>query len=376
MGACADFLATRRPCPALPQSEHWFAGCASCRLPRWLTLALQVAVSLALLVALIAIVDWTQLREAAAALSLGAILVVCLCCLGTQVSLVLRWRALLDMLGVRESWLRSWHSVFAGLFLTNFLPGTLGSDGLRVVLLTKACGRASTAVGAVAYERLMQLALYVLLASLAALLPMPWLQPWLRMLIVAAGAVGIGFLVFILYWLGQRSADSSVARVGLLQTAWRLFATILIETGRMQTRMRRHRRAALGFWAASIVNVALIFAIWRLILSDMGDDVGLPTIVLTCRGGDHSSIPISLGGIGIFEATIVALLGLAGVPAAHGFLLALIVRAVFLASSFIGLPSAACYGVSAVPRCSVGRCYWPHCCYCSTNGQSRAAELH
>ena len=176
-------------------------------MPRWLTLALQVAVSLALLVALIAIVDWTQLREAAAALSLGAIVVVCLCCLGTQVSLVLRWRALLDMLGVRESWLRSWHSVFAGLFLTNFLPGTLGSDGLRVVLLTKACGRASTAIGAVAYERLMQLALYVLLASLAALLPMPWLQPWLRMLIVAAGAVGIGFLVFILYWLGQRSAQ-------------------------------------------------------------------------------------------------------------------------------------------------------------------------
>ena len=55
------------------------------------------------------------------------------------------------MLGVRESWVLSWHSVFAGLFLTNFLPGTLGSDGLQVVLLTKTCGRASTALGAVAY---------------------------------------------------------------------------------------------------------------------------------------------------------------------------------------------------------------------------------
>jgi uncharacterized protein (TIRG00374 family) len=310
-------------------------------LPRWLTLALQVAVSLALLAALIVIVDWAQLREAAAALSLGAMLLVVLCCLGAQVAQVLRWRALLDMLGVHESWMRSWHSVFAGLFLSNFLPGTLGSDGLRVVLLTKACGRASTAVGAVAYERLMQLALYVLLASVAALLPMPWLQPWLRALIVAAGALGIAFLVLVLYWLGQRSADSSVAGGGLLQTAWRLFATILIETGRMQTRMRRHRRAALGFWLASIINVALIFAIWWLVLSDMGDDVGLPTIVLTCAAAAiASSVPISLGGIGIFEATIVALLGLAGVPAAHGFLLALIVRAVFMASSFIGLPSA------------------------------------
>ena len=311
-------------------------------LPRWLTLALQVAVSLALLAALIAIVDWTQLREAAAALSLGAMFLVALCWLAAQASLVLRWRALLDLLGVRESWMRSWHSVFAGLFLTNFLPGTLGSDGLRVVLLTKACGRASTAIGAVAYERLMQLALYVLLASLAAFMPIPWLQPWPRMLIVAAGAIGIALLILILYWLGQRSADSGAPRGGLLQTAWRLFATILIETGRMQTRMRRHRRAALGFCTASIVNVALILAIWQLILSDIGDDVGLPTIVLACAASAiASSIPVSLGGIGIFEATIVALLSLAGVPAAHGFLLGLILRAVFMASSFVGLPSAA-----------------------------------
>jgi uncharacterized protein (TIRG00374 family) len=320
-------------------------------LPRWLTLALQIAVSLALLAALIIIVDWTQLREAAGALSFGAILLVALCCLGAQVAQVPRWRALLAMLGVTESWARSWHSVFAGLFLTTFLPGTLGSDGLRVVLLTKACGRASAAIGAVAYERLMQLALYVLLAVLAALLPMPWLQPWWRVLIVAAGAVGIALLVLVLYWLGRRSAESDVARGGLLRTAWRLFATVLVEIGRMQTRMRRHRAAALSFWASSIANLVLIVAIWQLILSDIGDAVGLPAVMLACAAAAiASSAPISLGGIGIYEATVVALLGLAGAPAAHGFLLALIVRAVFLATSFIGLPSASLLWRERAPK--------------------------
>ena len=53
-----------------------------------------------------------------------------------------------------------------------------------------------------------------------------------------------------------------------------------------------------------------------------------------------SAVPISLAGIGIFEAVAVMLLSLAGVPASHAFLLALIVRALFLASSFVGLPSA------------------------------------
>jgi glycosyltransferase 2 family protein len=311
-------------------------------LPRRLTLFLQLAVSVGLLAALIAVVDWDRLRDAAAALTIGTLIAVAALCLAAQAALVLRWRALLDMLGVRESWARSWHSVFAGLFLGNFLPGTLGSDGLRVVLLTKSCGRASTAIGAVAYERLMQLALYVLVVATAALSPMPWLQPWLRAGIVGVGIVGVLLLIFILYWLGQRSVDGAMARGGVLQAAWRLIATILTETGRMQTRMRRHRRAALGFWVASIANVCLIFAIWRMILSDFGDEAGIPTIVLAAGGAAiATAVPISLNGIGIFEGAIVGILGLAGVPAAHGFLLALIVRAVFMTSSFLGWPSAA-----------------------------------
>ena len=303
--------------------------------------AVQLAVSVILLAVLIAIVDWDRLREAAEALSRGDLVAIVALCFLAQAALVLRWRALLDMLGVRERWVRSWHSVFAGFFLTNFLPGQLGSDGLRIVLLTKSCGRASTAIGAVAYERLMHLALYICLVCIAALLPMPWLQPWLRAAIVGAGAAGVVVLIFLLYWMGQRSADSPVARSGLLQMAWRLIATILTETGRMQTRMRRHRRAAIGFWAASILNIALIVWMWRLILADIGHDTGWPMIMLASGAAAIAgAVPVSLNGIGIFEAAIVALLGLAGVPAAHAFLLALIIRAAFLVVSLLGLPGA------------------------------------
>jgi uncharacterized protein (TIRG00374 family) len=309
--------------------------------PRWLMRAIQLIVSVGLLAALIAVVDWNRLSEAAAALSLGNLAVVGVLCFLAQASLVLRWRALIDMLGVREPWARSWHNVFAGFFLTNFLPGQLGSDGLRIVLLTKSCGRASTAVGAVAYERLMHLALYICLASAATLMPMPWLQPWLRAAIVVIGTAGVLVLIFVLYWLGQRSADSPVARGGLLQTAWGLFATILTETGRMQTRMRRHRRAAIGFWVASIVNIALIVGMWRTILIDIGDQVGWPANLLgSAAAAIAGALPISLNGIGLFEATIVALLSLTSVTASHAFLLALIIRAAFMAVSFLGLPSA------------------------------------
>lgn len=310
-------------------------------MPRWLTPALQLAVSIGLLAALTAVVDWDMLKEAAGALSGRTLVLAALVCLTAQAVLVLRWRALLDMLGVRESWARSWHSVFAGLFLTNFLPGTLGSDGLRVVLLTKSCGRASTAIGAVAYERLMQFALYVLLVALAALSPMPWLDAWLRATFVAVGTGAVALLVLVLYWLGQRSLESGAGRGGLLQSAWRLFATILVETGRMQIRMRRHRHAAILFWVANLLNISLIFMIWVIVLPDIGHQIGIAAIVLSAGcAAIASAVPISLAGIGIFEAVAVMLLSLAGVPASHAFLLALIVRALFLASSFVGLPSA------------------------------------
>jgi uncharacterized protein (TIRG00374 family) len=298
-------------------------------------------VSVGLLAALVAMVDWGDLHDALVALSGERVSAVFLLCFCAQAMFVLRWRALTDMLGIWESWMRSWHTVFAGLFLVNFLPGTLGSDGLRVVLLTKSCGRASTAVGAVAYERLMQLALYVLVVAMAALTPMDWLQPWLRVIIVIGGTGAVLLIVFILYWLGQRSVDSPLARGGLLQAAWRLFATILVETGRMQTRMRRHRRAAWGFWGASILNVGMVLGMWWLILDELGYAIGMPTIALTMGiVAIVTVVPISLNGLGIFEGSTVALLGLVAIQPAHAFLLALIVRAAFMAVSLVGLPSA------------------------------------
>ena len=128
---------------------------------------------------------------------------------------------------------------------------------------------------------------------------------------------------------------------GLVQSAWRLFATILVETGRMQTRMRRHRRAAIGFWIANLLNICLIFTMWLVVLPDIGHPLGIAAIVLSAGGAAiASAVPISLNGIGIFEAAAVALLSLAGVPASYGFLLALVLRAAFLLASFVGFPSA------------------------------------
>lgn len=308
---------------------------------RGVTLALQLAVSAALIAGLVFVVDWQQLRRAAGALSFSGMFGVVLLNLLAQSSLIWRWRALLETVGVRESLARSWRSVFAGLFLNNFMPGTLGSDGLRILLMARVCGSVPVAVGAIAYERAMQVAIYVVLLMLASFWPMPWLHAWLHLLILAAGGAVILVLLVMLKWLSGRKISPAPRDAGLLARGWALLGAMLAETGRMQVRLRHHRGAQTQFALSSVVNVAFIVAFFVLVLHDLAHPVALPVVIFALSvAAIASGLPISFGGIGVYEAALVLFLGLGGVPSGDALLVALVVRASSILVSLVGLPSA------------------------------------
>lgn len=311
------------------------------RTARALTLALQLGVSLALIAVLIFVVDWRGLRQAMTALSWSGVIGVVLLTLLAQASLIWRWRALLATVGVHEPFARSWRIVFAGMFLNNFMPGTLGSDGLRILLMARACGSAPVAIGAIAYERAMQVAIYVVLVMLASLWPMEWLALWLHLAVVAVGGFGILLLLALLKWLSGRKISPAPAGASLWVRGWALLGAMLAETGHMQVRMRRHRRAQLLFALSSLLNVCFIFGFFAVALHDLGRPVDLPLVVFAVGiAAIVSGLPISFGGIGVYEAALVLLLGLGGVPSGDALLVALIVRAAAILVSLIGLPSA------------------------------------
>lgn len=309
--------------------------------PRVVTVVLQLAVSVGLIAALVFIVDWGGLRQAARALSLSGIAGVFLLNFAAQAALIWRWRALLETVGVRERYTRSWRTVFAGLFLNNFMPGTLGSDGLRILLMARACGSVPVAIGGIAFERAMQVAIYVVLVMLASLWPMDWLVPWLHLAIIAVGGFGILLLLALLKWLSGRKISPAPRGASLLVRGWSLLGAMLAETGRMQVRLRRHRRAQVQFGLSSLVNVALIIGMFVLALHDIGRPVALPVIAFALGiAAIASGLPISFGGIGVYEAAMVLFLGFGGVPTEDALLVALVVRASSVLVSLVGLPSA------------------------------------
>ncbi len=310
------------------------------RRARIATRALQLSVSGALMAALFFIVDWQGLQQAIVALSVGGLVGVILLYFAAQTSLVWRWRALLATVGVREPFRSSWRTVFAGLFLNNFMPGTLGSDGLRILLMARACGSAPVAIGAIAYERAIQFAIYAMLIMLASLWPMAWLAPWLHLLIVAGGGFGLLALLALLKWLSGRKIRPAPAGASPWVRGWSLLTAMLAETGRMQVRLRRHHRAFLLFAGSSLINVVLLFGMFVVALHDLGHSIDLPVIVFAvgiasiCIG-----LPISFGGVGLYEAALVLFLGLGGVPSGDALLVALVVRASSILVSLVGLPN-------------------------------------
>ncbi len=311
------------------------------RTARAITLALQLGVSAALIAALIFVVDWQGLRRAATALSVGGVVGVVLLNFVAQTSLVWRWRALLATVGVSEPFARSWRTVFAGLFLNNFMPGTLGLDGLRILLMGRVCGSMAVAIGAIAYERAMQVSIYVLLIMLASLWPMDWLAPWLNLAIVAAGGFAVLGLLLLLKWLSGRKISRAPAGAGLLVRGWTFLGAMLAETGRMQVRLRRHRRAQAQFFLSSLANVGFILALFAVALHDLGRPVDLPMIAFAVGvAAIVSGLPISFGGIGVYEAALVLFLGLGGVPSGDALLTALVLRGASIAVTLLGLPGA------------------------------------
>ena len=317
------------------------AAPASGGMPRWLSIALQAAVSIGLIVALVLIVDWGAMRTAVESLSLSTVAISFVVYFFSQMALVGRWRALISALGVQETWARSWHTIFGGLFLQNFLPGTLGADGLRVVILSRACGSAATAVGAIVYDRAMQLVFYGLLIALVLIWPIPALPPRLQLAIFICAVIGILAVIGVFWWLSRRPVSAPILEGGILRKGIRLLVILVIETGRTQARLRRHRGALSAFWLWSLVNSALIFGVFYVVLLDLGHDLGLPAIVLIAGvSAIVTGIPISVGGVGPFEATVVALFGLFHVPVAHAFLMALTIRLIVVVANLTGLPSA------------------------------------
>jgi hypothetical protein len=123
--------------------------------------------SLGLFAWLVTRLDWPLLADKLAGLNPWALALALGLYLASQAFNTLRWCVLLWAHSVPITFWQAFRIAWSGIFASNFLPSTIGGDGLRMAAILPYTRSKSVAFGSVALDRLINMANY------ACLLPLP-----------------------------------------------------------------------------------------------------------------------------------------------------------------------------------------------------------
>ena len=251
----------------------------------------------------------------------------------------LRWYQVVRVLGMQNRFDVLLAHSLAGQFVSNALPTTIGGDVVRITRLSKNTGDSPTSFSSVVLDRMTGWIVLPMIALLGLAL-----NPSLRELgaqtrLVVAVALGTLVLLLLLMYaadhrlLGGRFHD---------REGWQRFAgAIHLGLGSL----RRQPLAVLAVIAVGFVYQFVLVLSAYMAAQAVGIDVGLTAlmaffpIVLIAQ-----VMPISIAGLGVREFMFVFLLSAVGVPDQQALALGLLVWALTVATSLLGVPAYALGG--------------------------------
>lgn len=287
---------------------------------------LRYALTLGLLAWLVTRMDWTGfsgLRELDWRLALPAVALA-----GIAYPLqILRWHVLLRAQGftvpARDVHVAGW----TGFFYNSFLPGGIAGDAVRFGFLWRhAPGRKTAAAAGLLADRLIGLAALLAWAVLALGLHLARAgdgrEQWLLLAVMAVALAVLSAGVMLLS-RPRRWQPLAIRLLGRERSAALADATKPLARGGVAASALL---LSLAVWAADFV------ALW-LLAGSVDLDVGLLGISAAAAAAYvAASLPISIGGHGLREGTLVAMLSLLGIGTGQDGAVALLALSFFAVS--------------------------------------------
>lgn len=268
----------------------------------------------------------TSLRWAAAGL-LATLLAVVLS--------TVRWAQVLQALALPADLPPLLSHTFAGQFVSNFLPSTVGGDILRVARLSAANGRRPASAASVVIERLTGFFVlpFITLVALFGNRSLLHLGTATR-LALTLSLVTLAALAAILLATGSRWLDDRFAG-----RSWLGFLDA-VHVG--LNRLRRNPASLLAVVVSALAyQLSVVMAAW-LAGHALGIQVGwsammafVPVVAIA------QVLPLSVNGLGLREAALVLLLAPLGVPTGQAVALGLLLYGMNLVVSLLGAPAFA-----------------------------------
>jgi uncharacterized protein (TIRG00374 family) len=264
---------------------------------------IKIVVSAGLLSWLIYSIDWPALLEVFKTAEPGWLLLAGVFVVFSLVVSVEKWSLVLRAEGINLPWRQLWKAYWIGIFFNNFLPSSIGGDGIRVFLVGRSISNMAGAASSVIIERLLAaigLALTGLIAGLIA--GSSWQVGWIFIFLII---VSNGLLLFVTLgripaWAARRDGRVSGFICGFLS-----YGQALRGQGKMIIKV--------GFLSVlfQLTVVAVNYAIFRSLHVDTLGWWGLVYIIPAISA--IAMIPIGINGYGIREGAYVLLLATYGV---------------------------------------------------------------
>ncbi len=291
----------------------------------WVPL-LRIAISLGLLGFVFSRVGWEQTWQTLSEAHIPYLLAAFAVALLSMIVRALRWKVLVDALGMRFSLAKLAEFYFVGAFFGSFLPTEVGGDVMRIYEVMRHSERPAAALGTVLVDRATGL-LGLFLVALAALgfsHSLVGSQIMVAILLLTAASWGSAVMLM------QRDL---LERLGLLRLLHRVRRLEEVYESMHQCGMRAIGRAV----SVSIVLNALLIVMNYLIALALHARIELwyfalfvPIVSVLLM------LPISVSGLGLREGAYVYLFVQAGVVASQALTMSLIVYALRVATGLVG----------------------------------------
>ena len=334
---------TARLAPSTPLVSEATARILVSRLTHWLqrfSFLLRLVVTLSLVAFLISRIDFKRLPETISSIYWLPLVIAFGFGHVDRFLMALKWRLLIKPQGLSVSVSDAITTTYMGNFGGQFLPGGIGTDVVRIYLLRKLNLPTISVAVSILLERVLGLYAHILVALIA-------------LVIAKSGVVVIPeklswaiVLLFLLYTVGFAISFAPWAE-GLLETCSKRFPHLRYLhkalAGVKSYRLYRNNKSTLiTFFALSMLEVVVVtlsfyFAAEAMALkiSILQLLVSVPLILILAR------IPVSVSGIGVFEAVVALFFVQFGESISHaaiyGFLLRILQLFVLLPGGFLYL---------------------------------------
>lgn len=292
---------------------------------------LRLLVTIVLVAIMAVFIDVPKLLAAAARLD-PYYVALAVSLLGAQrLFAALRWKIILDVHGVRSSFLELTKIMMISHSFGYVSPGGIGIEIARVYQAGAAYGALAAAISSVLLDRVVGLLSMLATALVVGVVLLPAAPELLP--IVWGSAVAIAVVVGAVAALGTDAGRRAVRSVnGRLE--WRFFARIapkLDELVRSLGEHGRNVRLLAPIAALSLVMQAVRALTFWLIFAAMGADVSLlHCLVFVPLVFAVLAVPVSVGGLGVREGALAFFFGYVGVPAEQSIAAGLVLYALQL----------------------------------------------